>query len=187
MTTDLVQITGRYINWDWPQYLALGNTTGVSSHCLDLTPFTTTVLYPVHLCKPWAANSPRSFFASCTYAVLLQALEQTVWVNITVIGIMLLIWEILSLFRCWCIFETTINYSCSKVSSSASVMLMCLVHFPQTVDCLPHVSTALGVPLEVIILNHPLPLLSLGASVSPETPSGAAHVNTQSPAFVRMI
>lgn len=52
------------------------------------------------------------------------------------------------------------------------MMLMCLVHFPQTVDWIPPVSAHLGVPLEVIILNHPLPLLSLGASASPDTPSG---------------
>lgn len=48
---------------------------------------------------------------------------------------------------------------------------------------MPPVSAHLGVPPEVIILNHPLPLLNLGASVSPETPSGAAHENMHKPCF----
>lgn len=77
-------------------------------------------------------------------------------------------------------FETKVNDSCSKVSSTALMMLICLVQFAQTADCMP-VSTHIDVPLEVIIPHHSLPLLNLGVSVSPETPNGAAHENTLSP------
>lgn len=35
--------------------------------------------------------------------------------------------------------------------------------------------------MEVTILNSSLPTLNLGASVSPETPNGAAHENTLIP------
>lgn len=55
------------------------------------------------------------------------------------------------------------------------------IQFPQTVDGMP-VSAHADVPLGIIFPNHSLPLLNLGVSVSPETPDGAAHENTPSPA-----
>ena len=58
--------------------------------------------------------------------------------------------------------------------------MLSTVQFPQAADWMP-VSTHVGVLLEVIVPNHSLPLLNLGASVSPETPNGAAHENIPSP------
>lgn len=77
-------------------------------------------------------------------------------------------------------FELRVKYSGSKVSSTTLIIGLLQYSSLRLWTWMP-VSINVAAPLEVITPNYSLLLLNLGVSVSPETPSGAAHENTPSP------